>query len=124
MAHRATRRPLDKGLVAGANAAARAKALPDLVLTRDNSYIGVMIDDLISKPFGEPYRMLTSRAEYRLLLRSDTADARLAPIAHAMGLIDTARLNSVQSEQRRDCRHDRSTWLILVWGQSAPCRCP
>ncbi len=87
-----------QGIVAGANAAARAKSLPDLVMTRDNSYIGVMIDDLISKPFGEPYRMLTSRAEYRLLLRSDTADSRLAQNAYDMGLISEARFESVKAE--------------------------
>lgn len=87
-----------QGVVAGANAAAQARSLPSLVLTRQDSYIGVMIDDLISKPFNEPYRMLSSRAEYRLLLRSDTADARLAPIAHPLGLVDDARLRAVERE--------------------------
>jgi tRNA uridine 5-carboxymethylaminomethyl modification enzyme len=89
-----------QGLVAGANAGARALGLPGLVLTRDNSYIGVMIDDLVSKAFAEPYRMLTSRAEYRLLLRSDTADARLAQRAHTMGLISDARWAAVMNETR------------------------
>lgn len=87
-----------QGVVAGANAAARARSLPELVLTRQDSYIGVMIDDLISKPFNEPYRMLSSRAEYRLLLRSDTADARLAPVAQRLGLIDDERHQLVESE--------------------------
>jgi tRNA uridine 5-carboxymethylaminomethyl modification enzyme len=89
-----------QGIVAGANAAAKAKSLPDLVMTRDNSYIGVMIDDLISKPFSEPYRMLTSRAEYRLLLRSDTADARLSQVASGLGMIDDRRFESVKNENR------------------------
>ncbi len=87
-----------QGLVAGANAAARARSLPELVLTRQDSYIGVMIDDLISKPFSEPYRMLSSRAEYRLLLRSDTADARLARTANRLGLITGDRLRAVEEE--------------------------
>ncbi len=84
-----------QGIVAGANAAARARSMPEIVLTRDMSYIGVMIDDLISKPFNEPYRMLTSRAEYRLLLRSDTAPVRMATIAAGTGLISDERREAV-----------------------------
>ncbi|MBA2776329.1 MAG: tRNA uridine-5-carboxymethylaminomethyl(34) synthesis enzyme MnmG [Chloroflexia bacterium] len=103
-----------QGLAAGANAAAHAKGIETLVLTRQNSYIGVMIDDLISKPFNEPYRMLTSRAEYRLLLRSDTADSRLGPVAHGMGLIVDNRLADVETEQlsiRATIAALQSTWL-------------
>jgi tRNA uridine 5-carboxymethylaminomethyl modification enzyme len=84
-----------QGVVAGANAAARALAREEIVLTRDMSYIGVMIDDLISKPFNEPYRMLTSRAEYRLLLRSDTAAIRMATIADGTSLISEERRQAV-----------------------------
>jgi tRNA uridine 5-carboxymethylaminomethyl modification enzyme len=103
-----------QGLIAGANAAARAGSRPELILTRQDSYIGVMIDDLISKPFTEPYRMLSSRAEYRLLLRSDTADIRLAPIAHRLGLITDARLESVMQESKMiesTMAALESTWL-------------
>jgi tRNA uridine 5-carboxymethylaminomethyl modification enzyme len=84
-----------QGVVAGANAAARALVREEIVLTRDMSYIGVMIDDLISKPFNEPYRMLTSRAEYRLLLRSDTAAIRMATIADGTSLISEERRQAV-----------------------------
>lgn len=87
-----------QGLVAGANAGARALGKPELILTRSDGYIGVMIDDLTSQRFNEPYRMLTSRAEYRLILRSDTADARLADRAHHLGLIDDDRFTSVRNE--------------------------
>lgn len=88
-----------QGIIAGANAAAKSLGKPELILTRTDGYIGVMIDDLTSQQFQEPYRMLTSRAEYRLILRSDTADARLADRAHAIGLIDDDRRESVAEEQ-------------------------
>lgn len=87
-----------QGLIAGANAGAKSLGMPELVLTRTDGYIGVMIDDLTSQHLPEPYRMLTSRAEYRLILRSDTADARLAERAHDLGLIDEARMQSVREE--------------------------
>lgn len=90
-----------QGLIAGANAAARSLGLPELILTRTDGYIGVMIDDLTSQQFAEPYRMLTSRAEYRLILRSDTADARLVERAHSIGLVDDGRLQSVTAEQNQ-----------------------
>jgi tRNA uridine 5-carboxymethylaminomethyl modification enzyme len=89
-----------QGIVAGANAAARILRKDPLILNRADGYIGVMIDDLVSLPHEEPYRMLTSRAEYRLILRSDTADARLAPEAERLGLINAPRADAVRLEQR------------------------
>lgn len=102
-----------QGLVAGANAAARALGKPELVLTRTDGYIGVMIDDLTSQQFSEPYRMLTSRAEYRLILRSDTADDRLADRAHALGLIDDVRHGDVRHESDQIAAIQRQ--LASIW---------
>ena len=87
-----------QGLMAGINAALKVQEKEPFVLSRSDAYIGVLIDDLITKGTEEPYRMFTSRAEYRILLRQDNADLRLTPIAHAIGMVSDLELSRVHSK--------------------------
>lgn len=88
-----------QGLMAGINAALKVQGKPELVLRRDQAYIGVLIDDLVTKGTAEPYRMFTSRAEYRLLLRQDNADLRLCEISRNIGLLSTRQYALFQTKK-------------------------
>jgi tRNA uridine 5-carboxymethylaminomethyl modification enzyme len=107
-----------QGLVAGANAALRVREKPPLVLTRADSYIGVMIDDLVTKGTDEPYRMFTARVEYRLLLREDNADLRLGSRAHELGLLSGKQFSRIQEKQNQ-CQQ-ATKWLNSARIKASP----
>ncbi|MFD1467985.1 tRNA uridine-5-carboxymethylaminomethyl(34) synthesis enzyme MnmG [Hymenobacter caeli] len=106
-----------QGLMAGINAHNRLQGREPFVLARSEAYIGVLIDDLVNKGTDEPYRMFTSRAEHRLLLRQDNADLRLTPLGHALGLASDERLARVQ---RKQAQAAEATELLKDFAIEAP----
>ncbi len=112
-----------QGLMAGANAALRIKGEPPMVLDRSQAYVGVLIDDLVTRGVDEPYRMFTSRAEYRLLLRHDNADRRLTPVGRRVGLVNDEDWRRYEDKEQgiaalkaelREAKHEADTlerWL-------------
>jgi tRNA uridine 5-carboxymethylaminomethyl modification enzyme len=103
-----------QGIVAGINAARRAQKEPDVVLTRDNSFIGVMLDDLVTKGVDDPYRMLTARSEYRLVLRNDNGDLRLTPLGRELGVVTDDRWQRFQEKRSEIDRVSASYGALSV----------
>ena len=103
-----------QGIMAGINAARKVQGKQPIILRRDQAYIGVLIDDLVTKEIAEPYRMMTSRAEYRLLLRQDNADLRLSPVGYEVGLLPRERYEVVEEKRgtmEGELERLRKTWL-------------
>jgi tRNA uridine 5-carboxymethylaminomethyl modification enzyme len=112
-----------QGLLAGINAALTVASQPAITLGRDEAYLGIMADDLITKGCLEPYRMFTSRAEYRLLLRTDNADLRLTPKGREIGLVDDERWDRFEARRARFSRNVgalKRTWVRVEGGARVP----
>ena len=110
-----------QGIIAGINAAQYVKGKEPLILDRSESYIGVLIDDLVTKESFEPYRMMTSRAEYRLLLRQDNADLRLSAKGHDIGLISDERYEKVEQKRRAIDAEIKRLGMVMIGGTNEVC---